>query len=146
MRKKLQEDKDKLANDLSAFEQLKTNERKKIEEEKRRIKRDLNMLEKKEKNREKCSKCEELKTDKLKLDKDFKAKETKLTEEVSKLKDQLKKYKRENQELENENQRLKLKKVNSKVNPVETREPETVVVESHKAEDNSYYNDYTEFI
>ena len=70
MKKTLQSDKEKLAKELSDFELLKTNERKKIDEEKRRIKRDLNLLEKSKKLQVKCTKCEEIKTDKDKLDKD----------------------------------------------------------------------------
>ena len=133
-KKKLQVDKEKLANELRDFEELRTNERKKLDEEKRRIKRDMNLIEKSRKSQDKCKKCDELKSEKQKVDKDFKTKEAKLAEEVSKLKDQLKKLKKDNQELENENQKLKLRKVGSKVSFSEEREPE-VVITNHKKEE-----------
>ena len=104
-KKKLQLDKEKLASELKDFEELRTNERKKLDEEKRRIKRDMNLIEKSRKSQDKCKRCDELKSEKQKTDRDSKLKEAKLSEEISKLKDQLKKLKKDNQELENENQR-----------------------------------------
>ena len=134
-KKKLQLDKEKLASELKDFEELRTNERKKLDEEKRRIKRDMNLIEKSRKSQDKCKRCDELKSEKQKTDRDSKLKEAKLSEELSKLKDQLKKLKKDNQELENENQRLKLRKVGCKVNVSEEKDPE-VVITNHNKEEN----------
>jgi len=133
IRKKLQVDKEKLSNELSEFELLKSNERKKIEEEKRRIKRDQNLLDKSKKMNKKCEKCNELKIEKETLEKEFRAKELKMSEEISKLKEQLKKVRRENQELDNDNKKYKLKNVNSKVNIVSESVPE-VLITNHQVD------------
>jgi len=136
LKKKLQQDKEKLSKELSEFENLRETEKKKMEEEKRRLKRDKMLLEKGKKQQSKgCEECEEKGKQVDKLNKELKAKELKWTEEVNKLKDQLKKSHLDQQELKNENQKLKLSKVTSKVGFGSGKDAAEVVVRKHTEEE-----------
>ena len=117
IRKKLQNDKDKLSKELQEFEKLRDIDMKKIEEEKRRIKRDKLLLKKanrESKNEnEECDECAENKNKAERLLEDLSEKESKWNTTLNKLREELNKVEREKEGLENENIELRNRNDNS---------------------------------
>ncbi|XP_023336950.1 centromere protein J isoform X3 [Eurytemora carolleeae] len=142
LRKKLDEEKQRLTKDWEEFEKVRDDGKKKIEEERRRVRREKMLLDKaiKESTTPKvCSECKETKSKYTRLQQDLSSKENKWTAALVKLQEQLQKVEKEKNSLQNENQKLRIKTVSSKITTVSsaTGSKTDVKVVSHPGSGNA---------